>query len=138
MDVSKGDTSPGFNAVFTNMGLQGMSEGKYYCLHMCYCVWFRFIDRATRFSEEAPIKNVHTINLDSLGYFREYRSDGESNSRHSRDWGESTMHLEEVMKSTFDRHCETWLYTLKFHLLCHMVEDLDGGLEARSPARIAV
>lgn len=33
--------------------------------------------------------------------------------------------FKELVKETFDAHCDTGLYTLKFHFLDHFVEDLD-------------
>lgn len=66
-----------------------------------------------------------------IRYLTKYRSDGEGNGTILRELGEFIRPLKELMETTFDKHCETGFYTLKFHFLDYLVENLEsfGNLE---------
>lgn len=79
----------------------------------------------TRLFGKAPMKKVSTMYSDLIRCLTEYWIDEESNGTRLMELGARIRHLKELRKSTFERHCETVLYTLMFHLLDHVVEDVE-------------
>lgn len=125
IDFGKVCGTSGLDGIFTKNGLKGMLEGRdYKGLDKVFPFVAAFIDRCTGHERTAPMTRVHTMYSEIVN---EVTGDGEYKIRSE----EELVKLEERVKEfkrelveRFDDHCESGLYTLKFHLLDHMVEDI--------------
>lgn len=69
MDLSKRTSSPRFNRLFMNKGLQGMlNEKGYRILEMVFLFVASHFDRLTGLTEEGPKTKLHTFYLDLIDF----------------------------------------------------------------------
>ena len=124
VDFSTKETSSALNGLFLESGIRGMLEGKdYRNLDYVFPFVAAFIDRVTG-CEEGGITTVHTVysNLPFI-LFTEVEQHGVSHIEGLKI-GALIKRLKKECKRVFDPYVQKGLYTLKFHLLDHLVEDL--------------
>lgn len=124
IDFSTKETSSALNGFFLESGIRGMLEGKdYRNLDYVFPFVAAFIDRVTG-CEEGGITTVHTVYSYLLfRLFTEVEQHGISHIEALKIRA-SIKRLKKECKRVFDPYVQKGLYTLKFHLLDHLVEDL--------------
>lgn len=111
--------------VFTSSGFTEILEERY-CntFGMFFSFLAPYINSGTGFVEPAPMTRFD-FNYSSLGIpLTGYKS---SKMTDNVGIGELTQNMKEfkpVLKSTLDKNCEPGLYSLKFHRLDRVVDDL--------------
>jgi len=125
VDFSSSQTSGQLNGFFTSTGVKGMLEGKdYHAIDTVFPFVAGFLDKATGFHNVAHLTTVHTLYSDLINHllFNENNQDWP----HSRESDIST--IIKVFKSTASNLFGTLedlnLFTLKFHNLDHIAEDV--------------
>lgn len=83
-----------------------------------------FIGRESHHIVEVPMTKVHKMYSDLARRLSEFRWNGESSSPWLTGLGEKIAWFKELVKATFDQHCESGLNRMKCHLLDHVVQDL--------------
>lgn len=124
IDFSTKEASSALNGIFLQTGIRGMLEGKdYRNLDYVFPFVAAFVDRISG-CEEGGITAVHTLYSNLLfKLFTEIENDGISYIE-LRKIEALVRRLKKECKRLFDPYVKKGLYTLKFHLLDHLVEDL--------------
>lgn len=125
VDFSKHEGSSQLNGIFVQDGLRGMLEGKdYRTLDMSFPFIFGYVGTWLGYYEDASLTRVHVMYTDLVN---RVMSDNNSNGWSTEDLEElrSTVLLfKKQVWALFGPHCDRGLNTLKFHLLDHLVDDL--------------
>lgn len=112
--------------LFGSTGFRGLPEGKdYHTLDMVFLFVPGSIYHATALVEQVSLRVLHSMYSYLVSSLTGYKS-GET-ARDVRT-GELRRHIESLkrlLKATLDGNHETGLYTIKFHLLDHMADDLE-------------
>ena len=125
IDFSKKDCSSQLNGIYTSTGLRGMLEGKdYKNLDTVFPFVFAYVDTWLGQESTAPLTTIHT---QYTSFVQQIMSD-------NNGLGWSTEALSNVqqtvasfkyqMTSLFHDCSPTGIATLKFHLLDHIIQDL--------------
>jgi hypothetical protein len=124
IDFSTKEASSALNGFFLESGIRGMLEGKdYRNLDYVFPFVAAFIDRVSGLQEEG-ITTVHTVYSNLLfKLFVEVEQYGMSNIQ-ALKIAALIRRLKKECKRVFDPYVNKGLYTLKFHLLDHLVEDI--------------
>lgn len=124
IDFSTKETSSTLNGIFLETGVRGMLEGKdYKTLDYVFPFVAAFVDRITGCQRDG-ITAVHTLYSELLKIlFDDVETYGLGNDE--ADKVEYMIdHLKKECKKVFGPYVEKGMYTLKFHLLDHLVPDL--------------
>lgn len=132
VDFSKKEASVQLNGFFMKEGIKGMLEGKNYrSVDMVFPFISAFIDRVTGFENAADMTRVCTLYTEimtsALYDFPRNPPDSEIIS----EFKKKVQYFKVLTIKTFQDFCVSGLFTLKFHLLDHMVEDMErfGSLQ---------
>ena len=126
IDFSKKEASSQLNGFYTSTGLRGMLEGKdFKALDFVFPFIFAYVDTWLGYEDSAPLTKLH-VSYTSLT--NQIMSDNYGNGWSTSDLT-TLRHDISAFKinvtSVFQPHCETGLSTLKYHLLDHLVTDLE-------------
>ena len=124
VDFSTKETSSRLNGIFLETGVRGMLEGKdYRTLDYVFPFVAAFVDRITGCKKNG-ITKVHSLYSDILQtLFDDVETNGIGNIEGEK-LETMIQKLKEECKEVFSPYVEKGLYTLKFHLLDHLVPDL--------------
>ena len=131
IDFSTKEESSRLNGIFLDSGMRGMLEGKdYRNLDYFFPFVAAFVDRITGCVTNG-ITTVHTMYSNLLEMIFTDVEDHGMNDRKAHDMDALVMDLKRECKDVFAEHVQKGLYTLKFHLLDHLAEDMAryGSLE---------
>lgn len=126
VDFAKTGKTTQLNGLFTADGLRGMLEGKdYYAVDMVFPFVAAFIDRSLGFEEKCELTRMNVLYIEIINKVLVDHRD--------RRWREGELlrlrgeirEFKSVVEGAFASHCPSGLYTLKYHLLDHLVEDLE-------------
>ena len=135
VDFSKKEGSSQLNGIYMTRGLRGMLEGKdYRALDVMFPFVFGYVDCWLGTSAEASLTKIHVSYTDLVNrLMTDNFGEGWSAADFSDMQKEVSAFKEDISK-LFGPHCKTGLQTLKFHLLDHMVLDLErfGSLRVLS------
>lgn len=144
VDFSKHKGSSQLNGIFLAIVLRWMLEGKNkrlwissFSLYLFRFV-FGYIDTWMGFQDESPPTNIH----DQYTYIVNRLISNNYSTWWSKDdveeMSSSIRQFKKSMWRLFSSHCEQRLNTLKFHLLDHLVDDLDrfGAFLVLAPPRM--
>ena len=124
VDFSVKEASTTLNGLFLETGVKGMLEGKdYKQLDYVFPFVMAFVDRITGMIDNGQTK-VHTMYSDLL--YQLYHNI-ERNGLNPQTADSLEQHIalfKQTCKDIFEKHVNRGLFTLKFHLLDHLVEDL--------------
>lgn len=125
VDFSKHEGSSQLNGIFVQDGLRGMLEGKDYRTLDCFFPFiFAYVDSWLGYSEEAPLTKIHVLYTDLVNrLMSDNYSNGWSDAE-LQDLRSTVLTFKKQVWSLFGPHCDRGLNTLKFHLLDHLVDDL--------------
>ena len=125
VDFSSKNASITLNGLFLENGIRGMLEGKdYKTVDFVFPFIAAFIDRITQ-EKSCVLTSIHVsyselIHLLNVGIDREGLT-----KRKLSTLRNMVRNLKEKASSFFSNYVEKGLYTLKFHLLDHLAEDVE-------------
>ena len=124
VDFSSKDASSRLNGIFLTTGVRGMLEGKdFRKLDTVFPFVASFVDTVTG-SDSGAITNVHTQYTEII---RDLEMIDKTTGVTKVILGVLSSKIESFKRQTvqlFEPYVDTGLFTLKFHLLDHLVEDL--------------
>jgi len=125
VDFSKKEKSAQMNGFYLRDGVRGMLEGKNYrAVDMVFPFLAAFFDRAVGFSQDPSFTALNTMYTDIMVcVLHDYPRSGIS-SEDVEDLGNRVLQFKEAVIAFFGDYCDKGVFTLKFHLLDHMVDDL--------------
>ena len=125
VDFSSSQKSAQLNGFFTNTGVKGMLEGKdYHQLDMVFPFVAAFIDRASRRTIEAPLTSVCTAYSDLLNTLMFTKQRGGFSKEDIRKLSDEVLSFKKKATDVLGNLDDINLFTLKFHLLDHLCNDL--------------
>lgn len=125
-DHFKGCKHMHLNKLYTKSELKGMLEGKdYRALDMDFQFVVAFIDRATSTQESCLMTLAYPMYSKLLLGRNKQLEEEENWNRHFVDLTRHTDGFKKLLCEVFDALCDSGWYTLRFHLLDDLVEDLD-------------
>lgn len=120
VDFAKKEASSGLNGLFTNDGLKGMLEGKdYQAVDYIFPFVAAFTDRCLGRVDSHEQTTVHTKYTELMNLVT-----GNGTGVSKPDITELVSTLKRTVVETFKDHCEKGLFTLKFHTMDHLAEDI--------------
>ena len=124
VDYSKKESSVQLNGFFTHDGIKGMLEAKnYQNMDMIFPFIAAFIDRATGLEDTAMLTHVHatySLLMNTLSG----KQNGSFTDPEIEEIDEMVKNFKRDVVTLFEPHCDSGLFTLKFHLLDHLCTDL--------------
>jgi len=134
VDFSSKDTSDRLNGIFLQTGLRGMLEGKdYRKLDTVFPFIASFIDTVSG-SETAELTRVHMQYTEIILALESIDNNTGIDKSILADIQNKITAFKQNTTNLFAPHIRSGLFTLKFHLLDHLVEDLTrfAGLDVLS------
>ena len=124
VDFSGKDASSRLNGIFLQTGLRGMLEGKdYRRLDTVFPFVAAFIDTVAG-SETGQLTKVHMLYTELLLQLEKIdKSDG-INDEIISTLSKKVNTFKQLTQTVFEPYVENGLFTLKFHMLHHLVEDV--------------
>ena len=125
VDFSSKNASVTLNGLFLETGIRGMLEGKdYRNVDFVFPFIAAFIDRITQ-ETKADLTSIHVLYSDLLHHLSvEVDNKGLNKPRLER-LRKLVQSLKKSSSEFFSRFVDKGLYTLKFHLLDHLPEDIE-------------
>jgi len=125
VDFSSKNASITLNGLFMENGIRGMLEGKdYKTVDYVFPFIAAFIDRITQ-EQDGKLSSIHILYSELLQHlFVEIDRYGLTEKKLSVLRNKVST-LKEKASSFFSKYVERGLYTLKFHLLDHLVDDIE-------------
>ena len=126
VDFSKHEGSSQLNGIFVQDGLRGMLEGKdYRTLDMFFPFIFGYVDSWLGYAEDAPLTKIHVMYTDLVNRLMSNNNGNGWSTGELQDLRSAVHLFKEHVWTLFGPHCDRGLNTLKFHLLDHLVDDLE-------------
>jgi len=124
-DFSTKDCSKQLNGIFTNDGLKGMLEGKdYRNLDYVFPFVTAFIDKITGQNNNPELTEINIIYTDIVNELT--RPIQKVNLQQKCDkLRKKIKKWKDLYKAFFEKYCDEGLFTLKYHLMDHLVDDLE-------------
>lgn len=114
------------NGVFMSDGLLGMLEGKeFLCLDMLFSFVNASIDRVIGCDDTAPLTSVHVKYSDSTDSLTAVHRGKGWHTKGIKSVLDDVYSFKKSMVGLFHESCPTELHRLKFHMLHHVVDDLE-------------
>ena len=124
IDFSSKDASSRLNGIFLTKGLRGMLEGKdYRNLDTVFPFVASFLDTATG-STTGDLTEVHTLYIELVRYLEFIDKNSGVTDEILKALTTKLGTFKGKTVKLFEPYVDTGLFTLKFHLLDHLVEDL--------------
>lgn len=124
VDFSGKDASSCLNGIFLQTGLRGMLEGKdYRRLDTVFPFVAAFIDTVTG-SETGQLTKVHMLYTELLLLLEKIDHSDGINDEIISTLSKKVNTLIQLTQTLFEPYVENGLFTLKFHILHHLVEDV--------------
>lgn len=126
VDFSRKDSSLQLNGLFLHSGVRGMLEGKdYRNVDKVFPFVMAFVDRVLGHTTSCPLTNIAVLYSEiRLVHLHQYAHAGCS-AKDISILKQKIDSLKECTIQLFKDHCDHGLFTLKFHLLSHLVNDLE-------------
>lgn len=125
VDFSKKEKSSTLNGLFGNDGLRGMLEGKNYrSVDLVFPFLMGFLDRVLGFQETPTLTKMHTTYTDLMVHCLHDAQTTGWTAKSILTVAENITSMKKMIVSQYGPHSTTGLYTLKFHLLDHLPEDI--------------
>jgi len=125
VDFSKKEKTAQLNGFFLRDGVRGMLEGKNFrSIDLVFPFIASFIDRALGFQGNPVITTVKTMHTEVMvTCLHDFPRKGVSEVD-LQDFEKKIYNFKKTVMQFYGKYCEKGLFTLKFHLLDHMVEDM--------------
>jgi hypothetical protein len=126
VDFSKKEASSQLNGIYTSAGVRGMLEGKdHKNLDAFFPFVFSYVDVWLGYENKAPLTMVYTMYVDIVNKLTTDNFGNGWTADDRKTLRDSIHVFKKLVSSVFRPHFENSILTLKFHLLDHVVDDLE-------------
>lgn len=125
VSFSTAQKSSQLNGFFTSTGVKGMLEGKdYAAVDTVFPFIAAFLDRAIGCADNPALTTVHTLYSDIVNQLLYTKPERKLHGNENVVTSETIRRLKMVAKNLFEDLEDFNLFTLKFHMLDHIAEDV--------------